>query len=75
MNFATKQKMKLKLNNCKEKLLDFRKNKTSIPSLTINDTMLERVSSFKLPGLWIDDNLKWQTNTDYIIRKASKRLF
>ena len=39
-------------------LLDFRKNKTSIPSLTINDTMLERVSSFKLLGLWIEDSLK-----------------
>ena len=31
--------------------------------------------SFKLLGLWIDDNLKGQTNTDYIIRKAVKRLF
>jgi hypothetical protein len=26
-------------------------------------------------GLWIEDNLKWQTNTDYIIGKAVKRLF
>ena len=72
-NFATEQKMKLNLKKCKEMSLDFRKNKTSIPSLTINDTTLERVSSFKLLGLWIDNNLKWQTNTDYIIRKASKR--
>ena len=31
--------------------------------------------SFKLLGLWIDNNLKWQTNTDYMIRKAVKRLF
>ena len=30
---------------------------------------------FKLLGLWIDDNLKWQTNTGYIIGKAVKRLF
>ena len=74
-NFATEQKMELNLKKCKEMLLDFRKNKTFIPSLIINDTTLERVSSFKLLGLWIDDNLKWQTNTDYIIRKASKRLF
>ena len=75
MNFATDQKMKLNLKKCRELLLDFRKNKTSIPSLTFNDTTLERVPTFKLLGLWIDDNLNWQTNTDYIIRKASKRLF
>ena len=57
--------------------LDFRQNRTVIPPLTfmINDTTLERVSAFKLLGLWIDDNLKWQTNTDYIIGKAVKRLF
>jgi hypothetical protein len=55
--------------------LDFRQNRTVIPPLTFNDTTLERVSAFKLLGLWIDDNLKWQTNTDYIIGKAVKRLF
>ena len=67
--------MQLNLKKCKEMLLDIRKNKTFISSLTINDTTLERVSSFKLLGLWTDDNLKWQTKTDYIIRKASMRLF
>ena len=69
------QKMKLNLKKCKEMLLDFRKCGTCIPSLKFNDTTLERVPSFKLLGLWIDNNLKWQTNTDYIIRKAVKRLF
>ena len=55
--------------------LDFRQNRTVIPPLRFNDTTLERVSAFKLLGLWIDDNLKWQTNTDYIIGKAVKGLF
>ena len=36
---------------------------------------MEKVSTFKLLGVWIDDNLKWQTNTDCIIKKAVKRLF
>ena len=35
---------------------------------------MEKVSTFKLLGVWIDDNLKWQTNTDRIIKKAVKRL-
>ena len=37
-------------------------------------TVLERVSSFKLLGLWIDDDLKWKTNTEYIVKNAAKRL-
>ena len=37
--------------------------------------MMEKVSTFKLLGVWIDDNLKWQTDTDRIIKKAVKRLF
>jgi hypothetical protein len=24
---------------------------------------------------WIDDGLKWNTNTEYIIKKAAKRLY
>ena len=75
MDFATSQKMELNLKKCKEMQSDFRQNRTVIPPLTFNDTTLERVSAFKLLGLWIDDNLKWQTNTDYIIGKAVKRLF
>ena len=26
-------------------------------------------------GLWLDDDLKWNTNTEYITTKAAKRLF
>ena len=26
-------------------------------------------------GLWIDDNMKWNTNTKNIVKKAAKRLF
>ena len=37
--------------------------------------MMEKISTFKLFGVWIDDNLKWETDTDRIIKKAVKRLF
>ena len=50
--------------------LDICQDKTVIPPLTFNDTTLERVSAFKLLGLWLHDNLKWQTDTDYTIGKA-----
>ena len=55
--------------------LDFRINKTEIPSLTVNNITMEKVYTFKLLGVWIEDSRKWQTNTDRIIKKAVKRLF
>ena len=74
LDFANLQKMKLNLKKCKEMQLDFRINKTEVPSLTVDSITMEKVSTFKLLGVWIDDNLKWQTNTDRIIKKAVKRL-
>ena len=56
-------------------LIDFRKKKdrTVIPAVKINDCVLERVSSYKLLGLCIDD-LKWRTNNGNIVKKAAKGL-
>ena len=33
------------------------------------------VKYYKLLRLWLDDYLKWNTNTEYITNKASKRLY
>ena len=36
---------------------------------------LKEISSCKLLGLWIDDDLKWKTNTEYIVKNAAKQLY
>ena len=36
---------------------------------------MSRVKSYKLLELWLDDDLKWNTNTEYITKKESKRLY
>ena len=33
------------------------------------------VKSYRLLGIWLDDDMKWSTNTDYITKKAAKRLY
>ena len=53
----------------------FRVKKTAIKSINPCDLEVKRVSSFKLLGIRADDNLKWNSNTDYIIKKARKRLY
>ena len=75
LQFTKQQKMELNLKKCKEMQIDFRKNKTIIPQLEIENNLLGKVTSYKLLGLWIDDNLKWNTNTEYIVKKATKCLF
>ena len=75
MKFTNHQKMELNLKKCKEMLIDLRRNKTAIPLTNIENNTIERVTSYKLLGLWIDDNMKWNTNTDKIVKKAAKHLF
>ena len=72
--FARHEKMELNKKKCKEMIMDFRKNKTTIPPTKIGDQPIARVKSYKLLGVWLDHDMKWSTNTEYITKKAAKRL-
>ena len=56
-------------------IIDFRKTKTEIPELQAEQSPISGVSSYKLLGVWIDNNLKWETNTWALIKKGRKRLY
>ena len=75
VQFAKDERMQLNTVKCKEMLIDFRKNKTTLPLIHIGDNQISRVKSYKLLGIWIDDDLKWNTNTECITKKAAKRLY
>ena len=36
---------------------------------------MQRVTSYKSLGVFIDDDLKWTTHVDHIYKKACKRLY
>ena len=60
---------------CKELRVCFFKATPQLPPLRIDEQLLETVRSHKVPGLVIQDNLKWkEENTCMIVSKASKRL-
>ncbi len=67
--------MELNVKKCREMLVDFRKVKTTIPPITIGEDCFTKVKSYKLLGVWLDDDLKWTTGTAHIIKKAVKRLY
>ncbi len=42
------------------------------PNLYMENNLLERVNNYKQLGLYIDQNLNWETHVNYIIQKAQK---
>ena len=60
--------MKLNPTKCKEMIVTFRRDIEHPP------TSLERVESYKLLGLTMQNNLKWDLHVSEIVTKASKRV-
>ena len=73
-NWTTNKKMKLNQNKTKVMLFNFTKNYQFKTRLKLNDENIEIVNKSKLLGTIITDNLTWDENTDYLIKKAYKRM-
>ena len=68
--------MRLNPNKCKEMVVNFMGNpNTILRPLYIGNQIVERISSYKLLGVIINYNLKWNCHVDYITAKASKKLY
>ena len=55
--------------------ISFCKNPVEPDTLRINNTQLERVSQFKLLGVWQQNNLRWNYHIEQTTKKACKRLY
>ena len=58
----------------KEMVIAFGKQPTLAP-LSLDGTIIERVSQTKLLGVIISSDLKWDANTEYLHKKSTKRLY
>ncbi len=67
----------LELNTLKtvEMIVDFRRNPPALPPLTIMNSTVTAVESFRFLGTTISQDLKWDIHIDSIVRKAQQRLF
>ncbi|KAL0161486.1 hypothetical protein M9458_045211, partial [Cirrhinus mrigala] len=67
----------LELNTLKtvEMTVDFRRNHPALPPLTIMDSTVMTVESFRFLGNTISQDLKWDIHIDAIVKKAQQRLF
>ena len=68
--------MKLNPTKCKEMVITFLQNNNAIlrPILVGNNT-IERVTSYKTLGIILTNDLSWNNHVDYILKKASKKLY
>ena len=67
----------LELNPLKtvEMTVDFRRNPSPLPPLTILNNTVSTTDSFKFLGTTISRDLKWSTHIDSVRKKAQQRLY
>jgi len=75
IDWVFKNDMLLNGNKTKEMILG-PCSKLNRPNLLLTSSgCIERVTQFKLLGVFIDSTLSWNAHIDYIVKKAAKRLY
>ena len=75
-DYCIEHKMELNPQKCKEMYVNFMKNSiTAMRPISIGNQNVQRVRTYKLLGVIISDDLKWNTHVEYVITKAAKRLY
>ena len=67
--------LEINVKKTKEMVIDFSRNKNTVPPSLINDQTIERVSTYKYLGVEIDDNLKFDECARNKTKKLQQRLF
>ena len=66
--------MKLNIKKTKNMIFNFTKKYQFTTKLTVNQEPIEIVKETKLLGTYITDDLKWNRNTEEIVKSAWKRM-
>ena len=66
---------KLNAKKTKELCVSFSKTIVTPPNITLNDMQIEKVTTTKLLGVTISDDLKWEVHVSEMYCKASTRLY
>ncbi len=56
-------------------IVDFRRTPPALPPLTIMNSTVTAVESFRFLGTTISQDLKWDNHIDSIVKKAQQRLY
>ena len=73
-NWTKSKKMVLNMKKTENMTFNFTKSSQFTTRLQENNVNIEFVTKFKLLGTWITHDLKWDLNTQCIVKKAYARL-
>ena len=73
-DWTKEQKMILNQKKTKVMIFNFTDKYKFTANLKLNDEKLEVVNQAKLLGVIISDDLKWDKNTEYLVKKAYSRM-
>ena len=74
--FSVNHNKSLNPLKCKEMVINFMNNNNSIMRpFIIGSNVVERVTNYKLLGVQLSENHKWNKHLDYIYQKACKKLY
>ena len=73
-NWTKKKKMKLNIKKTKNMIFNFTKKYQFTTKLTGNQEPIAIVKETKLSGTYITDDLKWDRDTEEIVKSAMKRM-
>ena len=74
--FSSTQNMKLNPGKCKEMFINFMHDHNILVNpIVLGNKEIECVTNYKLLGVYLNEDLSWNTHIDYIFKKACKRLY
>ena len=74
--FASTHNMKLNPGKCKEMFIYFMHDHNILVNpIVLGNKEIECVANYKLLGVYLNEDLSWNTHIDYIFKKACKRLY
>ena len=73
--WSDKMKMKLNPKKCTNMIFNFSQNHQFSTNIKVKEHVIQTVDKTKLLGTIIDNKLKWDLNTEKLVKEANKRLF
>ena len=73
--WSHENQMKINASKTKEMLISYKKTKPVATRVEIGSKQIDCVSTFKLLGVWLQNDLLWNAHVNYICTRASPRLY
>ena len=75
VNWCKENYLEVNVSKTKEMIFDFRKTKSHLEPLTINNERVEGTEVYKYLGMHIDNQFSWQAHVDTLVKKLNQRLY